>query len=163
MEELKLKRRVSCRNQERTLIAMAVLVGWWWVGGDMQTEWCAYLLRTCRDLASLSSSPVLGLCCRRNKLDTSDVCACCLINLWSKLLLHTTSLPIDLQLLRRRADAKVCRCGTSSANGPWSNCLFIARWSYWQLPPSQPSQPRWNKPGPANCNGLFIISNQTPS
>lgn len=86
------------------------------------------------DIPSLSSSPALGLCGKNNKLNASDVCGCGLINLCSKLLLHTISLPIDLQALRGRVCAKVWRCGTCSGNRPRPNCLFFVSWSYWQLP-----------------------------
>jgi len=65
------------------------------------------------------------------------MCVCGLINLCSKLLLHTVSLPIDLQVLRGRAGAKVWRCGTSRGNRLQPNCQFFLSWSYWQLPLSQ--------------------------
>lgn len=97
------------------------------------------------DIPSLSSSPALGLCGENNKLNASDVCGCGLINLCSKLLDHTISLPIDLQVLRGRAGAKVWRRGTSSGNRPRPNCLFFVSWSYWQLPPSQPLRPSSGK------------------
>lgn len=58
---------------------------------------------------------------------------------------------------------KVWRCGTGGGNRPWPNCLFVVSWSYWQLPLSQPSSLWQNEQEPANCNGLFIISNQTLS
>lgn len=87
---------------------------------------------------SLSSFPALGLFGKNNKLNASDVCACGLINLCSKLLHCAISLPIDLQVLRGRASAKVWRCGTSHGNRPRPNCLLIVSWSYWQLPLSQP-------------------------
>lgn len=93
----------------------------------------------------------------------SDVYGCGLINLCSELLLRTISLPIDLRVLRGRAVAKVWRCGTRSGNRPWPNCLFFVSWSYWQLPLSRPSSPQQNEQESANCNGLFIISNQTLS
>lgn len=93
----------------------------------------------------------------------SDVYGCGLINLCSELLLRTISLPIDLRVLRGRAVAKVWRCGTRGGNRPWPNCLFFVSWSYWQLPLSGPSSPQQNEQEPANCNGLFIISNQTLS
>lgn len=78
-------------------------------------------------IPSFSSSPALGLWGENNKLNASDVCGCGLINLCSKLLLHTISLPIDLQVLRGRAVAKVWRCGTSSGNRPRPNCLFFVK------------------------------------
>lgn len=93
----------------------------------------------------------------------SDVYACGLINLCSELMPRTISLPIDPRVLRGRAVAKVWRCGTRGGNRPWPNCLFVVSWSYWQLPLSQPSSLQQNEQEPANCNGLFIISNQTLS
>lgn len=93
----------------------------------------------------------------------SDVYGCGLINLCSELMPHTISLPIDPRVLRGRAVAKVWRCGTGGGNRPWPNCLFFVSWSYWQLPLSQPSSLQQNEQEPANCNGLFIISNQTLS
>lgn len=95
--------------------------------------------------SSLHSSLALGLCGENNKLNASDVCSCGLINLCSKLLHHTISLPIDPQVLWGRAGAKVWRCGTSSGNRPRPNCLFFVSWSYWQLPLSQPVCPSSGK------------------
>lgn len=82
-----------------------------------------------------------------NKLNASDVCSCGLINLCSKLLHHTISLPIDPQVLWGRAGAKVWRCGTSGGNRPRPNCLFFVSSSYWQLPLSQPLCPGKTKQG----------------
>lgn len=122
------------------------------------------LLRSSLPLSAFSptSSPT-GLCGANNKLSTNAVCCRGLISLCSKLLLHTISLPIDLQELWGRSVAKVWRCGTSSGNRPQPNCLCFVSWSYWQLPLSQPSWLQRNEQEPANCNGLFIISDQTLS
>lgn len=92
-------------------------------------------------ILSPSFIPTLGLWEENNKLNASDVCGCGLINLCSKLFLHTISLPIDLQVLKGRTGAKVWRCGTNGGNRPRFNCLFFASWSYWQLPLSQPLRP----------------------
>lgn len=105
------------------------------------------------DIPTLSSSPALGLCGEDYKLNSSDVCGCGLINLCSKLLHHTISLPIDLQVLRGWARAKVWRCGTSSGNRPRPNCMFFVSWSYWQLPLSQPLHPSSGK-----RNGGLLIA-----
>lgn len=128
---------------------------------DILNEIPENLLRSSLPLSA--SSPTLGLCGANNKLSTNAACRGGLISLCSKLLLHTISLPIDLQELRGRSVAKVWRCGTSSGNRPRPNCLCFVSWSYWQLPLSQPSWLQRNEQEPANCNGLFIISDQTLS
>lgn len=88
------------------------------------------------------------------------VCGCGLINLYSKLLLHTVSLPIDLQVLRARASAKVWRCGTSGGNRPRPNCLFFVSWSYWQLPLSLPLHSRYGKTNQSLLIAMAFSSSQ---
>lgn len=88
------------------------------------------------------------------------VCGCGLINLCSKLLLHTVSLPIDLQVLRARASAKVWRCGTSGGNRPRPNCLFFVSWSYWQLPLSLPLHSRYGKTNQSLLIAMAFSSSQ---
>ena len=112
------------------------------------------------DIPPLSSPPALGLCGKNNKLNASDVCGCGLINLCSKLLHCTISLPIDLQVLGGRAGAKVWRCGTRSGNRPWPNCLFFVSWSYWQLPLSPPLCPSTGKTNQGLLIAMAFSSSQ---
>lgn len=107
------------------------------------------------------SSPALGLCWARI-INRMQVMCVVVVRLTSAPSCCSTQHHCLLtpQVLGGKAGVKVWSCGTSRGNRPWPNCLFFVSGSYWQLPLSQPSWLRQNEPGPANCNGLFIISNQ---